>query len=61
MKLSSTFWATVPRVTSKSGWVCYSASPNSEERSRMLVASVRLGACIVRENFTPTEQVKPTR
>ncbi|CAK0889564.1 unnamed protein product, partial [Prorocentrum cordatum] len=60
LKLDNSFWASVPRVTSKSGWVCYSASPSYEMRSRMLVATVRLGAFIVRENFTPTERVSLT-
>ncbi|CAK0873012.1 unnamed protein product [Prorocentrum cordatum] len=61
LELDSTFWASVPRVTSKSGWVCYSASPSFEERSWMLVATVRLGAFIARENFTPTERVTSIR
>ena len=45
--LRPSFWTSVPRCTSKTGWITLDASPDALTRVRMQIASCELGLCIV--------------
>ena len=45
--IQASWWAQQPRITSKSGWITYQASPNPQRRAVLQVAACRLGIVVL--------------
>jgi hypothetical protein len=47
--ITPSWWLSIPRVTSKSGWICYSAHPQRRRRSQLQVAVCSMGLRVMEQ------------
>ena len=57
-QLKPTWWATLPRVTSKSGWICVDAHACPYRRSEMQVAVCQMALNVMRDSEVKSNRYK---
>ena len=57
-QLKPTWWATLPRVTAKSGWICLDAHACPQRRSEMQVAVSRMALIVLRDTGVKPDRYK---
>ena len=59
-QLKPTWWAGLPRVTSKSGWICLDAHANANRRSELQVAVCKMALIVMRDTGVKSDRYQGT-